>query len=531
MPQSSHQHTSLDFINRPNPVEPSSFNHAGSDSGTHQLDGRPNNELLRVIRDSESQSNPRTIRGGYDGNLQETSTFNETSDSAGPIFQLDTGTGQHDVRLDQPHLTLPLPAKHRSKRQRPTVPPVLQGLHQPPPNAGLLPSIDAEKTSLARKTPTPRRSVGSLPQTPLSAKRLQEASPLSGPQTPSIDSEARRRSLISRSPSPTLEDPPGRRESASTETGDKSGKRPARRNKWTDQETLALLQGARKFGIGNWKKILTCPDYCHLFNHRTATDLKDRFRVVQSSKEMTMHFKVYEAFMSNLPDASAEGHRASIANGKLAESTSEASTPGSALVLPKANRRRRTKWSEEEDSALLRGFARYGPSWTSIQTDPVLKSRTPTDIRDRIRTRFKEDYAKAGLVPKPSKPRTPMRSQPNNVDKSDTVTPSGSRSPTASARTSISGPGGTSVVPQPASSASAHAKITAGPSTSASTWAQAGSSSLPQVLTADKSNPHSLPSLPSILDLSERSHLNWEATETSHSEQAAGDASAPTGRQ
>ncbi|PVH97603.1 hypothetical protein DM02DRAFT_468471, partial [Periconia macrospinosa] len=49
-----------------------------------------------------------------------------------------------------------------------------------------------------------------------------------------------------------------------------------KRNKWSEQETKDLLVGVSRFGIGNWKKILQCPDFT--FNQRTAVDLKDRFR-------------------------------------------------------------------------------------------------------------------------------------------------------------------------------------------------------------------------------------------------------------
>ncbi|KAF2727350.1 hypothetical protein EJ04DRAFT_389381, partial [Polyplosphaeria fusca] len=52
--------------------------------------------------------------------------------------------------------------------------------------------------------------------------------------------------------------------------------RSRKRNKWSEQETQDLLRGVSKFGIGNWKKILQCPEFA--FNQRTTVDLKDRFR-------------------------------------------------------------------------------------------------------------------------------------------------------------------------------------------------------------------------------------------------------------
>jgi hypothetical protein len=47
--------------------------------------------------------------------------------------------------------------------------------------------------------------------------------------------------------------------------------------KWTDEETTDLLRGVVKCGIGNWTTILAQPEL--KFNQRTASNLKDRFRV------------------------------------------------------------------------------------------------------------------------------------------------------------------------------------------------------------------------------------------------------------
>ncbi|KAF2150454.1 hypothetical protein K461DRAFT_314477 [Myriangium duriaei CBS 260.36] len=375
------QPTSLDFINRPNPVEPSNINHIHDASSSRQLETRPNNDFLRVIQHSR-HVNPRSGAESFPaphphGNSALVGSVNPVATVLNP--ESDPSLGDSSLG-GQTHLTLPLPSKQDVQRHQPhVVPPVLQGLHHPPPNAGILPSMNASKSQ------TPQQIQGQQPQASSSTDLQQPATSSSSTSAPAP------RKIIIKVPA-------------------KSVSRPARRNKWTDEETWALLQGTRRFGVGNWKKILTCTEYS--FNHRTATDLKDRFRVVSSNREMLLHYKIYGAYRANMPDLSGAAHLASAATERSPTSTTLPPDADLDLDLPRAKRRQRTKWSAEEDDALLRGFGRYGPSWTSIQLDPVLKKRTPTDIRDRIRTRFSEEYTKAGLTPKPSKPRVQIRSQP-----------------------------------------------------------------------------------------------------------------------
>lgn len=93
--------------------------------------------------------------------------------------------------------------------------------------------------------------------------------------------------------------------------------------------------------------------------------------------------------------------------------------------LWKVRRRKRRKFAEEEDQALLRGYEEHGASWQSIQRDPIFQTtnRTPTDLRDRFRTRFPDHYAKAGLVPRPVNfPKPLPRSGASGDDQSGDVT-------------------------------------------------------------------------------------------------------------
>lgn len=109
-----------------------------------------------------------------------------------------------------------------------------------------------------------------------------------------------------------------------------------------------------------------------------------------------------------------------------AEQTSTTDQP-----LWKAQRRPRRNFTDEEDQALLKGFREQGPSWVSICKDEVFKEhgRTPTDLRDRLRTKFPEKYAQAGLasrpaVAKPAKRTRATRQEPEKpAEPAQTATP------------------------------------------------------------------------------------------------------------
>lgn len=92
----------------------------------------------------------------------------------------------------------------------------------------------------------------------------------------------------------------------------------------------------------------------------------------------------------------------------------------------KVKRRKRRRFTAEEDEALLLGYEEHGASWQSIQKNEIFQStgRTPTDLRDRFRTRFPEQYAKAGLVPRPNNfPKPLPRSGASADDQPETSVP------------------------------------------------------------------------------------------------------------
>jgi hypothetical protein len=94
-------------------------------------------------------------------------------------------------------------------------------------------------------------------------------------------------------------------------------------------------------------------------------------------------------------------------------------------TLWKAQRRPRRNFTDEEDQALLKGFREQGPSWVSICKDEAFREhgRTPTDLRDRLRTRFPEKYAQAGLASRPSVPKPAKRTRATREESEKPVEP------------------------------------------------------------------------------------------------------------
>lgn len=327
-------------------------------------------------------------------------------------------------------LTLPKPHPPAKKgARRPRIPPLLQGLHQPPPDAGLFPPItgDGFKGALVERPAQETREVGPGARAAGAVERVVELG----------------------------------QGGAAGEEGKKGGKT-KKRNKWTEQETKDLLRGVAKFGIGNWKKILECKDY--VFRDRTSVDLKDRFvafffhcpslsylrRFRQATCLNTCcsillmlrrfrtccpdEYSKYRASDSSnpaTPSKSAKGsHEPKDVTAKPSQyyglyppqiEPSEAKAPrrprsgtdrkGPAELAEmgidrpffKNKRRERREFTERDDEALIRGFEKHGPVWHNIRSDPELGfgSRHPTDLRDRFRTRFPEKYAQAGYKVKP----------------------------------------------------------------------------------------------------------------------------------
>ncbi|KAH8882701.1 hypothetical protein GQ53DRAFT_629965, partial [Thozetella sp. PMI_491] len=296
------------------------------------------------------------------------------------------------VKEDFPQLPQPL-KKQKSTQQ--VVPPIINGLQDPPPNALVFPPIlmdeDDEDVSRVLK------------------------------EFISPDDKDNKNANTSAANNPNLDKDKGKRRLTKP------------RRKWSEEETNHLLLGVSKHGVGKWTTILEDPEF--KFNDRSAGDLKDRFRTCcpdelrkSASKgfgkdaldvddgeisspspskakpvkgphledllaEPDMVSGKSNAKKPSSKDGDAPRQRRSRAHRKKIEDLEELGITG---PFKKSDRRQRRPFSEQDDKEILEGLDVYGPQWTKIQRDPNyhLSSRQPTDLRDRVRNKYPEIYAR-----------------------------------------------------------------------------------------------------------------------------------------
>lgn len=338
--------TSLDFINHPNPVEPHTVPEKHPLNGT--LEKTSKDEFLRLLLDKD----------------------------------FERPTKRRKSASDPKSLDLPkLPVRNGTKRLR--IPPTLSGLHQPPPDAGLLPSMSVEQPLRLSDQSSPVQAATVEFQKPVEESRGSIAELVDSSATKATNSVVKRK-----------------------------------HNKWTERETACLLKGVAKFGIGQWTKILNCPDYT--FEDRTALDLKDRFRVCCPDEYKTTRKPKAKAASNSDESTSKPSREKTRSRAKKSDcvSASQLRELGIDKPFEKSSRRRRTGYSADEDEALLRGFKKHGNAWASIRSDEeILTERTATDLRDRFRTRYPDEYAKAGLAPRPEQfPKRVKQGEKNEAD-------------------------------------------------------------------------------------------------------------------
>jgi len=328
-------------------------------------------------------------------------------------------------------ITLPQPAQPQARTaRRPRIPPLLQGLHQPPPlppNGRLFPPITDGVSGFEREI---RHRIQSGNDTQNTQSRNEEDIGFTGNGEPNNPQRARgsqiRHEQSSKSSTAPLVSTEGRRKSSESKTTDAVPKATEssvkKRKKWSEEETRDLLLGVSRFGIGNWKKILLCPDF--KFAGRTAVDLKDKFRVccpddtikpkrIKRRKEADRESARSSGSIPRsterpeVPSTEATRSSSSTTEKPLAEGAgdvhnldeTELAKLGIQTPFAKSTRRPRHMFSVVDDDNLLQGFQRHGVAWLSIRDDKDLgfETRRPTDLRDRFRIRYPEAYAKAGL--------------------------------------------------------------------------------------------------------------------------------------
>ncbi|RGP77441.1 myb dna- containing [Fusarium longipes] len=286
------------------------------------------------------------------------------------------------VKDDFVQLPQPL-KKQKATQQAPVMPPIINGLHEPPPHAALFPPISSESF---------HGSDGSQ------IKVLPEILPEFTQPSQEIDTD-----LIT----------------------NKARKRTAKpRRKWSEEETNHLLLGVNRHGVGKWTSILEDTDFT--FNDRTAGDLKDRFRTCCPDElrksNRSLHnelppWSVRETSHKGKTDIHLEkilidGDAAFAKDAALALQQDTDTSPkkkksrahrkrmedlvelGIHGPFKKSRRRERRPFTEQDDTEILEGLDIHGPAWTKIQRDPRfnLSSRQPTDLRDRVRNKYADVY-------------------------------------------------------------------------------------------------------------------------------------------
>ncbi|KAF1947237.1 hypothetical protein EJ02DRAFT_499389 [Clathrospora elynae] len=329
---------------------------------------------------------------------------------------------------DNSIITLPKPPHYPRKttgRQR--IPPLLQGLHQPPPlppQGQLFPPITSESNTFPRVvTKNIRRDdSGDTRQTILGRYIPKEVSKF-GINKPLEGVEPTNENTSTPLVSPRIVVSHGQHAPwpIATKVTPKTirTKRGKKRQMWSEAETTNLMMGVKKFGIGNWKRILHCHDY--EFNGRSAVDLKDRFRVCRPGEGLKSRTHDSKECHINVPTDPTDPTDPTVKDSTL-ETTStvrkQAYHTGSSMAsescgkqrhrvgsaelaelgirepFVKSARRPRRRFSVYDDENLLRGFQKYGTIWHLIRDDKDLGfgTRHPTDLRDRFRIRYPEAY-------------------------------------------------------------------------------------------------------------------------------------------
>jgi hypothetical protein len=195
------------------------------------------------------------------------------------------------------HLHLPIPQAQKEQKPPPFGPfAILNGLNEPPPNAALLPPIEAGSIPQLLNRPTKDGSAvePSVPAISADGQNAEKregkideilGSPL-GDKASDLDRDQQKEEPKGNGHADQSEpeNAKGDTESGQPQRGEwRDGSlspKPrgrSRRNtrKWTEDETIDLLRGVVKCGIGNWKAILAQPDL--KFDKRSASNLKDRY--------------------------------------------------------------------------------------------------------------------------------------------------------------------------------------------------------------------------------------------------------------
>ena len=331
---------------------------------------------------------------------------------------------------------LPQPLKKQKSTQQvaAVVPPIINGLHEPPPNAAVFPPIsdsfnDRERINLGLLKEFNRNdhSNGNTKSSLVEDRDWDK----SQPSAVSVVTPAK-------AAASTTSSEGAEKNSASGSNGGSARvkRRAAKpRRKWSEEETNHLLLGVHRHGVGKWTSILEDPEY--KFNDRTAGDLKDRFRTCcpeelrgasssKNDKNKSISYPCpstptgsvpvgglefgkirpkngslplenilldpYNGAGSPTSDNRRADHNQGLSGQQVQHDSDNSSTKqqtqqqrksrahrkkledlaelGIRGPFKKSHRRERRPFTENDDKEILEGLDQYGPAWTKIQRDP-----------------------------------------------------------------------------------------------------------------------------------------------------------------
>lgn len=203
--------------------------------------------------------------------------------------------------LNDELIQLPQPLKKQKSNQQvgsmnQVFPPIINGLHEPPPNAAVFPPIASEfdaKDTLSRGSlSTDFGNVGAgtgavggtfgYDGTLAGVTSVADTDRPGDPLSTTVATSA----FLSSTSSLTLTTATESTDTAGEGVSGSSSKSPSTpkpkrratkpRRRWTEEETNQLLIGVSRHGLGKWTTILEDPEFS--FSNRSAGDLKDRFR-------------------------------------------------------------------------------------------------------------------------------------------------------------------------------------------------------------------------------------------------------------
>ncbi|KAJ5769117.1 hypothetical protein N7520_003676 [Penicillium odoratum] len=266
------------------------------------------------------------------------------------------------------HLQLPIPQAQKEQRPPPFGPfAILNGLNEPPPNAALLPPIEAG--SIPQLLTKPSREDTTVDPAIVSTGALSEGHPVErrearieelldatlddhnddvhDPEDEKItQTENRIKSVIPDEKACTSNDITSTPPAPGGPLSKTQGRPRKNLRKWTEEETNDLYRGVVKCGIGNWTAILAQPEL--KFKNRTASNLKDRFRVCCPW-----------AYRASDPNEATKKLRDNLANALL-KSQADASDGTSSKVRPP-----------------LQSPTNVGSELSSTSGSPVMSSQNP----------------------------------------------------------------------------------------------------------------------------------------------------------